>query len=191
METYEQKYKEIVERIKELHAAGNFLTKKQMEIILPQLAESEDEKIRKAIVALIEDLQHYSTNYAGVDPTDMLTYLEKQKEQKPVEWSEGDTLMYNAALELLRSHPNLMASHGINKSSVIRWLQSFRPQKQGFIDNICSKAGIDIPYLDGNQWCFLYGENIQEGICGFGDTIYEAALDFYVNVKTEVVRKKE
>lgn len=24
--------------------------------------------------------------------------------------------------------------------------------------------------LDGNQWCALYGDNIQEGIAGFGDT---------------------
>ena len=36
------------------------------------------------------------------------------------------------------------------------------------------------PYKDGNQWCFCYGENIQEGICGFGDTIYEAAKNFYM-----------
>ncbi len=36
------------------------------------------------------------------------------------------------------------------------------------------------PYKDGNQWCFRYGENIQEGICGFGDTIYEAANNFYM-----------
>ena len=25
-------------------------------------------------------------------------------------------------------------------------------------------------FQDGNQWCVLYGENIQEGIVGFGDT---------------------
>lgn len=25
-------------------------------------------------------------------------------------------------------------------------------------------------YKDGNQWCALYGENIQEGVVGFGDT---------------------
>jgi len=31
---------------------------------------------------------------------------------------------------------------------------------------------------DGNQWCVLYGENIQEGICGFGDTPYKAILSF-------------
>lgn len=107
---------------------------------------------------------------------------EKQKEQKPVAWSESDTLMCNAALELLRSHSNLMASHGINKSSVIGWLQSFRPQKQGFIDNICSKAGIDIPYLDGNQWCILKGDNIQAGVVGFGVTKEDALANFIKDV---------
>lgn len=38
------------------------------------------------------------------------------------------------------------------------------------------------PYKDGNQWCFLYGDNIQDGICGFGDTILLAAIDFYRNI---------
>ena len=23
---------------------------------------------------------------------------------------------------------------------------------------------------DGNQWCVLYGENLQDGVAGFGDT---------------------
>lgn len=25
-------------------------------------------------------------------------------------------------------------------------------------------------FIDGNQWCVLYGENLQDGVCGFGDT---------------------
>ena len=25
-------------------------------------------------------------------------------------------------------------------------------------------------FRDGNQWCALYGENIQDGVCGFGPT---------------------
>ena len=33
-------------------------------------------------------------------------------------------------------------------------------------------------YQDGNQWCCLYGENIQEGITGFGDTPHLAILDW-------------
>ncbi len=44
------------------------------------------------------------------------------------------------------------------------------------------------PFKDGNQWCFLYGNNIQDGICGFGKTISEAAWDFYINIKTEGIR---
>lgn len=31
---------------------------------------------------------------------------------------------------------------------------------------------------DGNQWCVLYGANIQEGVAGFGDTPHLAVLDF-------------
>lgn len=31
---------------------------------------------------------------------------------------------------------------------------------------------------DGNQWCVLYGDNLQDGIAGFGDTPHAAILDF-------------
>lgn len=34
------------------------------------------------------------------------------------------------------------------------------------------------PFKDGDKWCVLLGENIQEGICGFGETPYKAILDF-------------
>ena len=47
------------------------------------------------------------------------------------------------------------------------------------------------PFKDGNQWCFLYGNNIQEGICGFGKTIFDAALNFYTNIKIEEARKEK
>ena len=32
--------------------------------------------------------------------------------------------------------------------------------------------------LDGNQWCALYGDDLQSGIAGVGDTPEKAALDF-------------
>ena len=36
------------------------------------------------------------------------------------------------------------------------------------------------PHLakDGNMWSALYGDNIQEGVCGFGKTPEEAMLAF-------------
>ena len=33
-------------------------------------------------------------------------------------------------------------------------------------------------FPDGNQWCALYGDNLQEGISGFGDTPEQAAHQF-------------
>ena len=34
------------------------------------------------------------------------------------------------------------------------------------------------PYKDGVKWCFLYGDNIQDGVAGFGDTPFDAMIDF-------------
>lgn len=31
---------------------------------------------------------------------------------------------------------------------------------------------------DGNQWCALYGENLHDGVAGFGDTPQAASIQF-------------
>lgn len=33
-------------------------------------------------------------------------------------------------------------------------------------------------YKDGDKWCALYGDNIQVGVCGFGETPEKACWDF-------------
>jgi hypothetical protein len=33
-------------------------------------------------------------------------------------------------------------------------------------------------FADGNKWCALLGENIQTGVCGFGDTPEQASKRF-------------
>jgi hypothetical protein len=33
-------------------------------------------------------------------------------------------------------------------------------------------------FPDGDQWCALLGENLQEGVCGFGSTPIEALQAF-------------
>ena len=32
--------------------------------------------------------------------------------------------------------------------------------------------------LDGNMWCVILGENLQDGVCGFGKTPEKAFADF-------------
>lgn len=33
-------------------------------------------------------------------------------------------------------------------------------------------------FIDGNHWCVLYGDDLQAGLAGFGETPYLAILDF-------------
>jgi hypothetical protein len=33
-------------------------------------------------------------------------------------------------------------------------------------------------FVDGNQWCALYGDNLQDGVAGFGDSPADAMWDF-------------
>lgn len=33
-------------------------------------------------------------------------------------------------------------------------------------------------YIDGNQWCALFGENLQDGVAGFGASPADAMWDF-------------
>lgn len=35
--------------------------------------------------------------------------------------------------------------------------------------------------IDGNQWCALYGDNLQDGVAGFGDSPAKAMVDFDKN----------
>lgn len=56
------------------------------------------------------------------------------------------------------------------------WLEKQGEQKHT-AEEVLIKAGLK-PYKDGDQWCVLLGDNIQEGICGFGNTIEDALYAF-------------
>lgn len=56
--------------------------------VFPELKESEDERIRKILIHIVKGAcDKYGIKYKGDDITEekLLAYLEKQKEQKPVE----------------------------------------------------------------------------------------------------------
>ena len=64
-----------------------------------------------------------------------------------------------------------------------RWIAHLEKQKEQPIsaEEVLARAGLK-PYKDGNQWCILAGDNIQEGVCGFGDTIEDALYEFLKEV---------
>lgn len=36
-------------------------------------------------------------------------------------------------------------------------------------------------FIDGDQWCALYGENLQDGVAGFGKSPEKAMADFDIS----------
>ncbi|MET3790694.1 hypothetical protein [Aquamicrobium terrae] len=42
-------------------------------------------------------------------------------------------------------------------------------------------------FPDGNMWCALYGENLQEGVAGFGKTPERAVADFDKNWREQTL----
>ena len=88
---YEQKYKNSFEAAKKIYAnmkeGGNFSGMEDLEVIFPELAESEseDEKIRKGLIKLLRNLfNNYS--YFIKDPfyTECIAWLEKQNDMTEI-----------------------------------------------------------------------------------------------------------
>lgn len=78
---YEKKYKHVVEEIKNL--LGNdvkTISRYQIVKIFPELAESEDEKIRKEMMEYFSQFE--DGEIRGVDINDWIAYLERHKVEK-------------------------------------------------------------------------------------------------------------
>lgn len=45
-------------------------------------------------------------------------------------------------------------------------------------------------FVDGDQWCALYGENLQDGVAGFGDTPDKAMRNFDLNWREQKAGKQ-
>ena len=85
MDYYEKKYKKALERASKLRFQNPFDTVSQMvEYIFPELKESENEKIRKAIHIYLDWLDGHKDYQPKGDYTikDMIAWLEKQGKQK-------------------------------------------------------------------------------------------------------------
>lgn len=44
--------------------------------------------------------------------------------------------------------------------------------------------------IDGDQWCALYGDNLQDGVAGFGDSPEAAMWDFDKSWSKQLPRKE-
>ena len=74
--------------------------KRLFENTFPELAESEDERIRKALLKKFTEEKNAGAKYEirGCSLDSIISFLERQKEQKPIEWSEEDEEMLHSII---------------------------------------------------------------------------------------------
>lgn len=88
--------KEAIEIVRKLYNESLFLKKDKEAIVtlIPELAESKDEEIRKELIAAFQNGVTYN-QISKAKAKDYIAWLEKQGEQKPAEWSKEDEQLYN------------------------------------------------------------------------------------------------
>ena len=77
-----KRYDEALNWMRELYPGLHGATKEDAEHYFPELKESEDERIRKFICSIIDNLE--PKDFVGVKKMNVLAWLEKQREQKTV-----------------------------------------------------------------------------------------------------------
>lgn len=90
---------------KRLYETANAGQRYVLERLFPELKESDDERTRQEIVRFIR--MEVEDEIVG---NKWIAWLEKQSEQKPVEWGEYDENEYNHILKIL----NLVAEEQKN-----------------------------------------------------------------------------
>ena len=98
MEEKSKRYVKALDEAKAIHKAIRKDLKPVIEQIFPELKESEDERIRKALISVLKSDFEKDTTIHGISVGDIIARLEKQGEQKPVEWCSEDEQNLNACL---------------------------------------------------------------------------------------------
>lgn len=95
--TQEEKFEEA----KRLYETANTDQRYVLESLFPELAESEDERIRKMLIEFFSKGAEYNSSTNGISDKDIVAWLERQA-QKPAAWSEEDKRKIDRIYSILR-----------------------------------------------------------------------------------------
>jgi hypothetical protein len=119
---------EAIKIVKSHYSTNKQMLNEALEFLIPELKESEDEKIRKAVIEMIHDTPSIECeeNY-NVCKNDILAWLEKQGKKKPTEWSEDDERIVTALMEGFRYHQLFNPKFGeVPNAEIISWIKSLK-----------------------------------------------------------------
>lgn len=97
--------------------------------LVPELREDDGERIRRCLLDFIKNNSETPfTLYEEFTPQQYISYLEKQREQKPAEWSAVDEEMLDAMKDIVS---NALYEPLCPREGMLAWLEALRPVKKG------------------------------------------------------------
>lgn len=129
---------EAIKIVKSNLPEGRQMLSEALEFLIPELAESEDERIRKSIVELIKQSSEIlnKSNQAL-----MLAWIEKKGEQKPTEWSEEDEQFLLVCKNALAKY---QVSDKWDAGIISRWLENKIKAMPEKLSDVGSNVGRNI-----------------------------------------------
>ena len=124
---------EAIKILKEFHdTSALFSVRTALETVFPELKEDEDEMIRKT---LIKYFNVYPKDYYGeLKKSYIIAWLEKQGEQKPIEWKDSDEKYLFWALLSIQKDIAASEINGVNTKDLndcVKWLYSLKQRIGG------------------------------------------------------------
>ena len=126
-----KRYDEAIEKGKQIlntpYTAHWDTMKEVVEHLLPELAESKDEKVKKSLIRLVKAF--YDVNFPtpeGFTKEQLISWLEEQDEQKTAEWSKKDEDISSAIIKRLSGSDAL----SVDLQSAICWIENVKDRVQ-------------------------------------------------------------
>jgi hypothetical protein len=147
---YEDKYKKALEEARvwygQLRETGRNDYANELEHIFGELKECEGERMRKAIICLVQEFyKQTSAFYNGESVKDMLAWLEKQG-QKETTWNKEDEENMNNVLYILNQLKNTSYKEDDIAEKTINWVKSLK-------ERLCSNNEYDKDMLGAIEYC--------------------------------------
>ena len=124
---YEMKYKDLLERARKMRDENCDGCKICLESLFPELAKSEDERIRKLTIHHLDKAyQNCKFDEYKKEIEKCIAWLEKQGEQKP-KWSEEDENFFTNICTIIDADRNFTESA---KRRCKEWLKSIKKRME-------------------------------------------------------------
>ena len=148
---YKIKYTDALEGIRELYNSDCDMIRvnrlrRQLKRIFPELQESEDEKIRKELIAIYSVGAKVNAKTGDIPDKDIVAWLEKQGEKEVTCNKEDEENMNNILYVFNQLRDTSFYKEDDTAEKIINWLKSLK-------DRLCSNNEYDKDMLGAIEYC--------------------------------------